>query len=36
VATFEELLSRYGRNVPEGAEDSMPPTLYVSAQRRAG
>jgi methyltransferase (TIGR00027 family) len=36
VATFEELLARYGRNVPEGAEDSMPPTLYVSAQRRAG
>lgn len=36
VATFEELLSRYGRTVPEGAEDSMPPTLYVSAQRRAG
>jgi methyltransferase (TIGR00027 family) len=36
VATFDELLSRYGRNVPEGAEDSMPPTLYVSAQRRAG
>ena len=36
VATFEELLSRYGRSVPEGAEDSMPPTLYVSAQRRAG
>jgi methyltransferase (TIGR00027 family) len=36
VATFEELLSRYGRNVPEGAEDSVPPTLYVSAQRRAG
>jgi methyltransferase (TIGR00027 family) len=36
VATFEELLARYGRNVPEGAEDSMPPTLHVSAQRRAG
>jgi methyltransferase (TIGR00027 family) len=35
VATFEQLLARYGRNVPEGAEDSMPPTLYVSAQRRA-
>jgi methyltransferase (TIGR00027 family) len=34
VATFEQLLARYGRNVPEGAEDSMPPTLYVSAQRR--
>ena len=35
VATFEQLLARYGRSVPEGAEDSMPPTLYVSAQRRA-
>jgi methyltransferase (TIGR00027 family) len=35
VATFEQLLARYSRNVPEGAEDSMPPTLYVSAQRRA-
>jgi hypothetical protein len=22
--------------VPQGAEDSMPPTLYVSAQRTAG
>jgi methyltransferase (TIGR00027 family) len=36
TATFEELMTRYGRNVPEGAEDAMPPTLYVSAQRRAG
>jgi methyltransferase (TIGR00027 family) len=36
VASFEELLSRYGRNIPEGSEDSMPPTLYVSAQRRVG
>lgn len=35
VATFSELMARYGRNVPQGAEDSMPPTLYVSAQRRA-
>jgi len=36
VTTFEELLARYGRSVPQGAEDSMPPTLYVSAERRAG
>jgi methyltransferase (TIGR00027 family) len=36
TATFKELLARYGRTVPEGAEDSMPPTLYVSARRRAG
>jgi methyltransferase (TIGR00027 family) len=36
VATFKELMTRYGRSVPQGAEDSMPPTLYVSAQRRAG
>jgi methyltransferase (TIGR00027 family) len=36
MATFKELMARYGRTVPEGAEDSMPPTLYVSAQRRAG
>jgi methyltransferase (TIGR00027 family) len=36
VATFKELMARYGRSVPEGTEDSMPPTLYVSARRRAG
>ncbi len=36
TATFSELMARYGRSVPAGAEDSMPPTLYVSAQRRAG
>jgi methyltransferase (TIGR00027 family) len=36
VATFKELMARYGRTVAEGAEDSMPPTLYVSGQRRAG
>jgi len=35
TATFSELMARYGRSVPQGAEDSMPPTLYVSAQRRA-
>jgi methyltransferase (TIGR00027 family) len=33
--TFAELMARYGRSVPDGGEDSMPPTLYVSAQRRA-
>jgi methyltransferase (TIGR00027 family) len=36
TATFSELMARYGRSVPQGAEDSKPPTLYVSAQRRAG
>jgi methyltransferase (TIGR00027 family) len=36
TATFAELMARYGRSVPRGAEDAMPPTLYVSAQRRAG
>jgi O-methyltransferase involved in polyketide biosynthesis len=36
TATFSELMARYGRSVPQGAEDSMPPTVYVSAQRRAG
>ncbi|HTX94368.1 MAG TPA: class I SAM-dependent methyltransferase [Mycobacterium sp.] len=35
TATFSELMSRYGRVIPQGAEDSMPPTVYVSAQRRA-
>jgi O-methyltransferase involved in polyketide biosynthesis len=36
TATFKELMARYGRKIPDGAEDSIPPTLYVSAQRRAG
>jgi methyltransferase (TIGR00027 family) len=36
AATFSDLMARYGRSVPQGAEDSMPPTLYVSAQRRVG
>jgi methyltransferase (TIGR00027 family) len=36
AATFSDLMARYGRSVPQGAEDAMPPTLYVSAQRRAG
>ncbi|BBY23931.1 hypothetical protein MSTO_41360 [Mycobacterium stomatepiae] len=34
AATFPELMARYHRTVPEGADDAMPPTLYVSAQRR--
>ncbi|OBK65459.1 class I SAM-dependent methyltransferase [Mycobacterium sp. 1165178.9] len=36
TASFSELMSRYHRSVPQGAEDSMPPTLYVSAERTAG
>jgi len=36
TATFSELMARYARSVPQDAEDSMPLTLYVSAQRRAG
>jgi len=34
--TFPELMARYGRSIPRGAEDSMPPTLFVSAQRQRG
>ncbi len=34
TTTFAELMARYGRSVARDAEDSMPPTLYVSAQRR--
>ncbi|MHA7649939.1 class I SAM-dependent methyltransferase [Mycobacterium sp. ML4] len=33
VVTFPELMTRYDRAVPSGAELSMPPTLFVSAQR---
>lgn len=33
--TFPELMARYGRALPSGDEDAMPPTVYVSAQRRA-
>ena len=36
AATFPELMARYGRSIPEGAGDAMPPTVFVSAQRRAG
>lgn len=34
TATFDELMARYHRTVPDGADNAMPPTLYVSAQRR--
>jgi methyltransferase (TIGR00027 family) len=34
TASFSELMARYDRSIPQGSEDSMPPTLYVSAQRR--
>jgi len=36
TATFAELLGRYGRGIPEDLDDSMPPTLFVTAQRRPG
>jgi methyltransferase (TIGR00027 family) len=35
TATFAELMARYGRSIPDNLEDSMPPTLFVTAQRRA-
>jgi methyltransferase (TIGR00027 family) len=34
TATFSELMARYDRRIPSGADALMPPTLYVSAQRR--
>lgn len=34
AATFPELMARYGRNIPQSQGDAMPPTLFVSAQRR--
>jgi O-methyltransferase involved in polyketide biosynthesis len=34
TATFAELMARYDRSIPPGADTAMPPTLYVSAQRR--
>ena len=34
AVTFPELMARYGRSIPLGSEDTMPPTLFVSAQRR--
>jgi methyltransferase (TIGR00027 family) len=35
TATFTELMARYDRSIPQGAGAVMPPTLYVSARRRA-
>ncbi len=35
AATFAELLARYGRGVADDVDDSMPPTLFVSARRLA-
>ena len=35
TATFAELMAHYDRSIPQGTENAMPPTLYVSAQRRA-
>jgi methyltransferase (TIGR00027 family) len=34
AANSPELMARYGRSVPQDPKVSMPPTLYVSAQRR--
>ncbi|MEE6136364.1 class I SAM-dependent methyltransferase [Mycobacterium sp. 050128] len=34
AVTFPELMARYHRSLADGADDAMPPTLYVSAQRR--
>ena len=33
--SFPELMARDSRSIPQGAEDSMPPTTFVSAHRRA-
>jgi O-methyltransferase involved in polyketide biosynthesis len=32
---FPELLARYHRSIPPGAEDSMPPTQFISAHTKA-
>lgn len=34
ATTFAELLTRYGRNVPDNLNHSIPPTLFVSALRQ--
>lgn len=34
ASTFPELMARYRRGIPENLDDSMPPTLFVTAQRR--
>jgi methyltransferase (TIGR00027 family) len=31
--SFAELMARYNRTIPEDAQDAMPPTLFVAAQR---
>ncbi|WP_118915772.1 class I SAM-dependent methyltransferase [Mycobacterium shigaense] len=31
--SFPELMARYHRTIPEGAEDAMPPTQFISARR---
>jgi methyltransferase (TIGR00027 family) len=34
AVTFPELMARYSRSLPADGDDGMPPTMYVSAQRR--
>ncbi|OSC41521.1 class I SAM-dependent methyltransferase [Mycobacterium decipiens] len=36
AATLAEMLARYGRTIPDGGEDAIPPNLFVSARRAAG
>ena len=33
--SFPELMARYHRTIPDGAEDAMPPTQFVSARAKA-
>ncbi|OBK17124.1 class I SAM-dependent methyltransferase [Mycobacterium asiaticum] len=33
AADFPELMARYHRELPDGSQDSMPPTLFVSARK---
>jgi methyltransferase (TIGR00027 family) len=35
AATFPELMARYGRSISKSLDDAMPPTLFITAQRRA-
>jgi methyltransferase (TIGR00027 family) len=35
AAAFAELMARYDRRIPSDAQDSAPPVVFVSAQRRA-
>lgn len=32
--SFPELMARYHRTIPQGAEDAMPPTQFVSARAK--